>query len=76
MNWKLKAVIQAILAILTLCSALVSVHGGLGLMTMRNILTGRIYEEMDGMIPYLELIIAGPTFLILLVILIKVSRSE
>ena len=58
------------------CSALVTIHGAFGLMTMKNILTGRIYDEMDGMIPYLELIIAGPVFLTLLVMRIKTSRSD
>jgi hypothetical protein len=36
---------------------------------MKNPLTGKIYDEMAGMIPYLELIIAVPVFLISLGIL-------
>ena len=61
---------------LTIASALVTLHGGLGMLTMKNLLTGQTYDEMDGMIPYLELIIAGPIFLVLLILLIKTSNSD
>jgi hypothetical protein len=65
-----------LLPILTLAAGLVTFHGGLGMLTMSNILTGKRYDEMDGMIPYLEVIVAGPIFLVLLVILVWTSRAS
>ncbi len=70
-----KKAIRWIIVVLLL-SFIAIVYGTYGILYNQEIVTGRIYDEMDGLIPYLVLLASFPLLLLALVIGLFMKRKK